>query len=169
MQVIINIPGRIVEKAKKLGIDLETLALETIIRELNLDPDEEAEIRLGLAEKSLEEAKNHIRNRDPIQASEKLYKAIEECIKILSQIYKLPQYEKARAEGRWWIQLIGKAARRLSKTLREPRIEEAWAIAYDIHVWGFHEAKYDIGDIEDDIKYAEWIINYTKKKVKVKE
>ena len=32
MQVIINIPGRIVEKAKKLGIDLETLALETIIR-----------------------------------------------------------------------------------------------------------------------------------------
>jgi len=166
MSVTIIIPRKIVEKAKKLGIDLESLALEAILRELKLNPSEEAEVRLELAEKSLREAKNYIEKKDPTQASEKLYKAVEECLKILSQLHKLPEYERAAKEGRWWVQLLGKSARKLSKILKEPRIEQTWAIAYDIHVWGFHEAKYSIEDIEDDVKYIEWMVRYTKKALK---
>lgn len=126
----------------------------------------EAEIYLKTAEKSLEEAKNYIKEKNPVQASEKLYKAVEECVKILSQLYKLPEYEEAMREGRWWTQLLGKSARKLSKILKEPKIEQTWAIAYDIHVWGFHEAKYSIDDIKDDVKYVEWIVKYTKEVLK---
>ena len=126
----------------------------------------EAEIYLKIAEKSLEEAKNYIKEKNPVQASEKLYKAVEECVKILSQLYKLPEYEEAMREGRWWTQLLGKSARKLSKILKEPKIEQTWAIAYDIHVWGFHEAKYSIDDIKDDVKYVEWIVKYTKEVLK---
>ena len=169
MSVTITIPRKIAEKAKELNMDLESLALEAILRELKLDPNEEAEIRLELAEKSLKEAKNYVEKKDPTQASEKLYKAVEEYVKILSQLCKLPRYEKAAKEGRWWMQLLGKSARKLSKILKEPKIEQTWTIAYDIHVWGFHEAKYNIEDVEDDVKYAEWIIEYTRKTLKKKQ
>ena len=165
MSASITIPSGIVEKAKKLGIDLRSLAVEAILKELRLDPNEEAEIRLELAEKSLEEAKDYVKKKDLVQASEKLYKAVEECLKILGQLHKLPQYEKAKTEGRWWTQLLGKSARKLSKILKEPRIKQTWAIAYEIYTWGFHEAKYSIEDIEDDVKYVEWIVEYTKKAV----
>jgi len=144
---------------------LRSLVIETILRELRLDSNEEAEIRLELAEKNLEEARDYIKKNDLIQASEKLYKAVEECVKILAQLHKLPQYEKARTEGRWWTHLLGKSARKLSKILKEPRVEQTWAIAYEIHIWGFHEAKYSIEDIEDDIKHVEWIVEYTKKTI----
>jgi len=120
---------------------LRSLTVEAILRELGLDPNEEAEIRLELAEKSLEEAKDYMKKKDPIQASEKLYKAVEEYVKILGQLHKLPQYEKAKTEGRWWTQLLGKSARRLSKILKEPRIEQTWAIAYEIHIWEFSRSK----------------------------
>lgn len=165
MSVTIIIPRKIVEKAKKLGIDLESLALEAILRELKLNPSEEAEVRLELAEKSLREAKNYIEKKDPTQASEKLYKAVEECSKILSQLHKLPEYERVAKEGRWWVQLLGKSARKLSKILKEPRIEQTWAIAYDIHVWGFHEAKYRIEDIEAILPLAIWLLNFTKQTI----
>jgi len=90
VSVTIRIPRKIAEKAEELSVDLESLVLETILRELKLDPNEEAEIRLELAEKSLKEAKSFMEKNDPTQASEKLYKAVEECVKILSQLYKLP-------------------------------------------------------------------------------
>lgn len=139
--------------------------IKAILKELRLNPDEEAEIRLELAEKNLEEAKDYIKKNDPVQASEKLYKAVEECVKILAQLHELPQYEKARTEGRWWTQLLGKSARKLSKILKEPRIEQTWAIAYEIHIWGFHEAKYSVEDIEGDVKHVEWFVEYTKKTI----
>jgi len=53
--------------------------------------------------------------------------------------------------------------------LKEPKIEQAWAIAYDIHVWGFHEAKYNIEDIEEDVEYAEWIVKYTREALRRKQ
>ena len=60
----------------------------------------------------------------------------------------LLEHEKATREGKLWAQLLGKATRRLSKRLSEPRIAYAWARAYDVHVWGFHEAKYGSKTLE---------------------
>jgi hypothetical protein len=58
--------------------------------------------------------------------------------------------------------LLGQAATDLSKILKEERISYAWSKAYEIHVWGFHEAKYRVEDVESAIPIIEWLINYTK-------
>jgi hypothetical protein len=127
-----------------------------------LDPEETASVRVELAEKSLEEAKEFIAKRDIIQASEKLYKAVEECIKALSEKFRLPQLDIASRRGRWDTWLLGQAATDLSKILKEERISYAWSKAYEIHVWGFHEAKYRIEDVESATPIIEWLVNYIK-------
>ncbi len=166
MTTTIELPKKLVEKLKERGLDPTTHIVDTLVRELELDPVEEAETRIELAEKYLEEARKYIERGDAVQASEKMYKVVEECIKALAHMHKLPEYEKAVKEGRWWTQLLGKAARKLAKLLNEPRIESTWSIAYDIHVWGFHEAKYTVEDIAQDIQHIEWLLNHTKKQIK---
>ena len=116
--------------------------------------------RIELAEKYFAEAKEYLTKSDAVQASEKLYKAVEECIKALAQHYNMPEHQEAVKEGRWWIQLLGKASRGLSRELKEPRITDVWSRAYDIHVWGFHETKYTIEDIKEDAEYVDWLLNY---------
>ena len=104
--------------------------------------------------------KEYIAEGDAIQASEKLYKAVEECIKILTERHKLPEYEKAEEDGRWVGYLLGRAARRLAQDLGGKEIKDTWARAFDIHVWGFHERKYGIEDVEQSIPYAEWLVSF---------
>jgi hypothetical protein len=130
-----------------------------------VDPRVALEARVELAEKYLAEAKEYLAKGDAVQASEKLYKVVEECIKALAQRYNTPEHREAAREGRWWAQLLGKAARRLARELNEPRITDAWSRAYDVHVWGFHEAKYTVEDVKEDVGYVEWLLNYVKQRV----
>jgi hypothetical protein len=106
-----------------------------------------------------------------VQASEKLYKAVEECIKILAEKQRLPEYEEARREGRWWSKLLARAAGRLARDLGRKEIKDAWARAFNLHTWGFHERALCRGggkpspvleDAEQDIPYVEWLVNYVK-------
>ena len=129
---------------------------------LGLDPGIAAEARIELAGKYLAEAEESLAKGDAVQASEKLYKVVEECIKALAELYDTPEHREAAREGRWWAQLLGKAARRLARGLNEPRIEYAWAVAYDVHVWGFNEAKYTVEDVRGDLEHTSWLLNYTK-------
>jgi hypothetical protein len=129
---------------------------------LGLDPGIAAEARIELAGKYLAEAEESLAKGDAVQASEKLYKVVEECIKALAELYDTPEHREAAREGMWWAQLLGKAARRLARGLNEPRIEYAWAVAYDVHVWGFNEAKYTIEDVKGDLEHTSWLLNYTK-------
>jgi len=130
-----------------------------------IDPKVALEARVELAGKYLAEAKEYLAKGDAVQASEKLYKAVEECIKALAQRYDTPEHREAAREGRWWAQLLGKAARRLARELNEPRITDAWSRAFDIRVWGFHEAKYTVEDVKEDVGYVEWLLNYVKQRV----
>jgi len=91
-----------------------------------------------------------------------MYKVVEECIKALAQAYNIEEYVKASEEGRWWVSLIGKAARRLAGILNEPRVEFTWSVAYDLHVWGFHEAKYTINDVKGDLNHVQWLLEFTR-------
>jgi hypothetical protein len=61
------------------------------------------------------EAKEYVERGDAVQASEKMYKVVEECIKALAQQYNTPEHQAAVKEGRGWTQLLGKAARGLSR------------------------------------------------------
>ena len=110
----------------------------------------------------LDEGREYITKGDAIQASEKLYKAVEECIKLLAEKYKLPEYRKAGEDGKWASYLLGKAAGRLADNLKEKEIGNAWAKAFEIHVWGFHEGKYDVEEIKRSVPYVEWLVGYVK-------
>ncbi len=78
---------------------------------------------------------------DPIQASEKLYKAVEEAIKALTILDNIEEVlEKVKERGRWTITDLDKAARNLSKKKGDfvlYALDEVWVL----HVWVFHEAK----------------------------
>ena len=157
------IPEGLVKEIEKRGLSVVDLIVSTLGKDV--DPKVIIEARIELAEKSLAEAKEYLEKGDAVQASEKMYKAVEECIKVLAQHYNTPEYQVAVREGRWWTQLLGKAARGLSRRLSEPKIIDAWARAYDDHVWGFHEAKYEVEDVRDDVELVDWLLNYVKQKV----
>ncbi|RLG82169.1 MAG: hypothetical protein DRO39_09770, partial [Thermoprotei archaeon] len=70
----VRIPRRLLEKARARGIDVESFVAEALARALGIDPREEAEVHLELAERFLEEGRELLRNGDPVRASEKLYK-----------------------------------------------------------------------------------------------
>jgi hypothetical protein len=59
--------------------------------------------------------------------------------------------------------LLGEAAKSVADRLSESVVLEAWAVAYDIHVWGFHEAKYGIGRVMVGLKYVEQLLNLTRR------
>jgi hypothetical protein len=113
-------------------------------------------------EKILAEGNEYIGKGEPVQASEKLYKAVDESIKLLAEKKMLPEYEEAQREGRWWTKLLSRAARRLSRELGEERIVNAWTHAFDLHTWGFHERSLEVEDVEQDIPYVEWLVDYVK-------
>jgi len=113
-------------------------------------------------EQFLAEGRRYVNKGDPVQASEKLYKAVEECIKVLAEKQRLPEYEEARREGRWWSKLLARAAGRLARDLGRKEIKDAWARAFNLHTWGFHERALLVEDAEQDIPYVEWLVNYVK-------
>ena len=108
MSVLIRIPKNLFEKAYEKGIDIEELIINILVEKLHLNPEEIAIARIELAEKYLEEAKNYLEKGDPVQASEKLYKVVEECIKALAEYLKIPEAEKAKSFGRWFTWLLEK-------------------------------------------------------------
>ncbi|ABL78372.1 PaREP1 family protein [Thermofilum pendens] len=163
MHAPITIPERLVKEAVKKGLDIEASAVDPA-KTLNTDPS--AEARLELAEKSLGEAEEYLAKGDVVQASEKLYKAVEECVKALAEKLGAKQAEEARRRGRWDTWLLGMAATDLARTLGEDRVRLAWKDAYDVHVWGFHEAKYRVEDVEAALPLARWLLDYAAKIVK---
>ena len=129
----------------------------------DIDPGEAALARLEPAEKALGGAEEYIARGDAVQASEKLYKAVKECIKALAEKHNVKQLEKPVERGEWGTWLLGMAATDLARRLGEERIRRAWAQAHDIHVWGFHDAKYRVEDVEAALPLAKWLLEYTKK------
>jgi len=113
----------------------------------------------------LREAEEYLTKGDPVQSSEKLCKVAEECIKALAVKFQVSQLNEVRKKGRWDTWLLGKAATELSRKLNEKMISLAWSKAYEIHVWGFHEARYGIEEVEEALHIIRWLLEHTAKKV----
>jgi hypothetical protein len=111
------------------------------------DPKEGLKMRLELAKKYLGEAEEYYNKGDPVQVSEKAYKAAEEIVKALAEKFNLPEHQQALKEGRWYTYSLSKAAGSLYEKLGD-WILDGWSSAYLLHVWGFHEAKLNIKDIK---------------------
>ncbi|GAB6947435.1 PaREP1 family protein [Vulcanisaeta sp. JCM 16161] len=165
MVVSLELPRVIYEKVRERGLDIEDLVMYALMNAMQLDPGELARARLELADKYLSEAREYVGKGDAVQASEKAYKAVEECVKALAEKFNIPEYQEAVRSGRWFAYLLGRAARTLSGKLGESRIVDAWSRAYDLHMWGFHEGKYGIDYVKVDMPLIEWFVNYTRQLV----
>jgi hypothetical protein len=142
MSESILIPRRLVDELKKRGLNVEDIVIDALLKALNADPTTAAGIRLDIARKYLDEGEALI-DRDPVQASEKLYKACEEAIKALA-IYHGLRETLARVEekGRWTVTELEKAVEILSDRIGE-WVLASWDAAWALHVWGFYEERLD--------------------------
>jgi hypothetical protein len=161
----VTLPKRVVDELEKRGLDVEDLVLRMLSRELNLDPEIVAEARLELAEKYFADGKELV-DKDPVQASEKLYKVAEECVKALAIHYNLEDIlRNVEERGRWTETDLEKAVKEISKRVDEPFIS-LWDHAWVLHAWGFHEAKLDSESVKMRIKYVESMLEKTRKILK---
>ncbi|MCC6017327.1 MAG: PaREP1 family protein [Desulfurococcaceae archaeon] len=107
---------------------------------------------IEIAERFLVEGRELI-DKDPVQASEKLYKAAEEVVKVLAIALNLPEARKAIESGGWWSKLLEKTAQSVAKALGVKEFILWWNTAYKLHVDGFHEAKLSSEDIRERYEY----------------
>ena len=100
-------------------------------------------------------------DKDPVQASEELYKAAEECVKALAQYYDLKDVlSKVNNRSRWTVTELEKAVEEISRKLGE-WFGEAWDRAWVLHVWGFHEEKLDSEAVRIRLPYIEGMVKET--------
>ncbi len=155
--ITITIPEEIVEKVRKLGMDLESFIFEVLLRELKLDPEEEVQMRLQLVNKFFNEGLELV-DKNPVQASEKLYKVVEECVKILAIKFNITEVlESVRSRGRWTVTDLEKTVRIISKMIGKWFLN-AWDSAWTLHVWGFHEAKLSSEAVKDRVEFVKKIM-----------
>jgi len=121
---------------------VEDAVLDALAKTISIDSKTVVEARIEIAEIWLEEGGSLI-DKDPIQASEKLYKAAEECVKALTVHFNLAEIlANVERRGGWTVTDLGKAVLRISDNIGG-WFSETWDRALALHVWGFHEDKFD--------------------------
>jgi hypothetical protein len=151
------VPSKRVEEARRRGFDVESLVVDLLVRTLSLDPRVAGEAHLKLSHRYLGEGRALV-DKDPVQASEKLYKAAEEAVKALAIFYGLQDVLAGVEEkGRWTVSFLEKAVEAISERLGG-WFGEAWDRAWALHVWGFHEAKLDSKAVEIRLPYVERMV-----------
>jgi hypothetical protein len=119
---------------------------------------------LELAERFLSEGRELI-DKDPVQASEKLYKAAEEAVEALAIALNLDEAEKTLEKGRWTVSLLNDAIYAISEKLRVKELMDWWDAAYRLHVDGFHEARLRSIDVAKRFGHVEALVNLAKRVV----
>jgi hypothetical protein len=116
---------------------------------------------LELAERFLSEGKELI-DKDPVQASEKLYKAAEEAVKAIATVLNLDEARKALEKGRWTVSLLNDAIYAISEKLGVEKIIDWWDAAWFLHVEGFHEARLRSVDVAKRLGHVEALVSLAK-------
>ncbi len=118
--------------------------------------------RVELVKHLFSEAEGFLAKKDSLQSSEKLYKAAEECIKILSERFNLEESKTAEERGRWTVTLLERAVGKLVDKIGID-VQLGWDAANYLHVWGFHEAKLDAEDVRRRMPIIKKLIELTEK------
>jgi hypothetical protein len=116
---------------------------------------------LELAERFLVEGRELI-NKDPVQASEKLYKATEEAVKAIATALNLDEAKKALEKGRWILSLLDDAIYAISEKLGVKELMDWWDAAWFLHVEGFHEARLRSIDVAKRLGHVEALVSLAK-------
>jgi hypothetical protein len=162
--VTVSLPKRLAEELEKRGVDVEPLLIDFLVKELNLDPRVGVEAHLELASKYLEEGRGLV-DKDPVQASEKLYKAAEEAVKALAFHFDVREVlDVVEKRGRWSAAELARAVMKISKRL-ERWFRYSWDSAWVLHVWGFHEAKLSLEDVKERLPDVERLVSEARRVV----
>ncbi len=122
---------------------------------------------LELAERFLVEGRELI-NKDPVQASEKLYKVAEEAVKAIAAALDLDEARKTLERGRWTPSLLDDAVYAISEKLGVKELIDWWDSAYRLHVDGFHEARFRSIDVALRLRDGvEAVVDLAKKVLKM--
>jgi hypothetical protein len=116
--------------------------------------------RIEIIKNLFAEAEEYLAKGDAVQSSEKLYKAAEECIKLLSERFNLPEVKEAEEKGRWTVALLERAVRKLSDKISID-VQISWDSANYLHVFGFHEAKLEAENVKARIPLIKRLIELT--------
>jgi hypothetical protein len=144
-------------EARRRDFDVESLVVDLLVRTLNLDPRVACEAHLELSHRYLGEGRALV-DKDPVQASGKLYKAAEEVVKALAIFYNLQDVlSGVEGKGRWTVSYLEKAVEAISERLGGWFLQ-SWDNAWALHVWGFHEAKLDSNAVEMRLPYVERMV-----------
>jgi len=119
---------------------------------------------LELAKRFLPEGGELI-DKDPVQASEKLYKATEEAVKAIALSLNLPEAAKAMEKGRWTLSLLDDAVYAISEKLGVKELMDWRDSAYRLHVGGFHEARLRSIDVAKRYGHVEALVGLAKRVV----
>ena len=109
----------------------------------------------------LNEANEYLKQGDPVQSSEKLYKCAEEAVKLLAEKLNLPEYQIAHQNGKWNASLLFKAAGKLTDKI-EKEFYHWWGEAWNLHVEGFHERRMDLDEVKRRFKDIANIVKVVK-------
>ena len=120
---------------------------------------------LELAERFLTEGRGLI-DKDPVQASEKLYRAAEEAVKAIAVALDLDEARKALERGRWTLSLLDDAVYAISERLGVKELMDWWDSAYRLYVDGFHEARLRSVDVAKRLGHVEALVDLAKRVVK---
>jgi hypothetical protein len=121
---------------------------------------DETRRHLELAERFLVDGKELI-DKDPVQASEKLYNAAEEALKAIATALKLPEAEEAK-RGRWTTGLLESAVVNIMRRLELDELYHWWGSAYRLHVDGFHKVKLRSIDVTLRLRDVEAVVDLAK-------
>jgi hypothetical protein len=116
--------------------------------------------RIEIIKNLFTEAEEYLAKEDVVQSSEKLYKAAEECVKLLSERFNFPEVKEAEEKGRWTVTLLEKAVRKLSDKISID-VQIGWDSANYLHVFGFHEAKLEVENVKARIPLIKRLIELT--------
>jgi hypothetical protein len=106
----------------------------------------------------LKEGEELLKKGDIVQASEKIYKAAENAVKILAKTHIPDIYGEAESRGRWTVSLLDKAVRSLERKLGED-VGRGWDAAWVLHVEGFHEERLDEEAVKWRLRHVLRLVN----------
>ena len=106
-------------------------------------------------------------NRDPAQASEKLYKAAEETVKALAAALRLNETRTALEQDMWTAALLFNAVDSISNKLSNEDVRLWWRAAWFLHVEGFRETRLNAEQVRRDLKYVEALMKLAREHVQV--
>ena len=146
------IPEALLKALRSRGLDIGDV-VDLLVRSSEIDPPDAAAAHAELAVRAFREGLSLAEKGDVVQASEKLYKAVEEAVKALALAKGLDEAKEALSKGRWTVSLLDKAAQKLGD-----KAWRAWTEGYFLHVNGFHEVRIDISQVKARIPLIEPLI-----------